>query len=257
MLAAVEEAGAAALGRGVGAGDDQAEGEGDGAQPDEVQQRPPAGARVGQRGELPPVQQQYGQQRQRHADAEEGVPVDQLGGGADRQQGDGGPPGPLLAALERVRQHQQQDAGDHGGGGGQRADGAGEDRGHVVHPAVAEGGEDRGDHVEQADHRRRGADDLGYGGGPHRPAVPARGRLLVSGHRPPPAEPGPGFRPLPGQTCATKPQHHRESRVYPAICSSTKNLRPLGRELCRPGSFPAGATGRRRRKYTCRHGSHE
>ena len=56
--------------------------------------------------------------------------------------------------LRRVGEHQQQDAGDHGGGRGQRADGAGEDRGEAVHPPLAEGGEDRRDDVEEPDHER-------------------------------------------------------------------------------------------------------
>ncbi len=76
----------------VGADDDQSEGEGTGAHEDEVGERAPAAARIGQGGELAPVAQQWCEQREGDDDADDRVAVGELGDGTRLQQRDGSPP---------------------------------------------------------------------------------------------------------------------------------------------------------------------
>ncbi|MGY4276888.1 hypothetical protein ACVILE_003068 [Streptomyces sp. M18.1] len=145
----------------VGVDHQQSEGEGAGGHEDEVGQRPPAAARVGERRELVAVAQQGREQGEGDDYAEQGVAVGELGDGAEGEQGHGRSPGPALAALEAVGEQEEQDAGAEGEGRGEGTEGAGEHLGEGVHAAVPEAGEDAGGDVEQAHECAGPADEEG------------------------------------------------------------------------------------------------
>lgn len=146
----------------MGADHDQPEEQRTGAHQHEVGRRPPSAARAGPRREPVAVAQEGDERRERDQGAREGVAAGELGDRAGRQQGDGGPPGPVPAPLDPVCEQQQQHPGAQREGGREGAERAGEHLGEGARTAVPGVGEGARGEVEQA---RQGARPAGEDGG--------------------------------------------------------------------------------------------
>ena len=129
-------------------------------QPAEHGQGPPAGARIADRVELAPVEDQHGEQPGGHDGPANVRVVREMDHGAGDEQQDHRAAGAALPPAQPVRQHEQQQAGEDVGGAGQvgqRARGQIED---PVQPVVrVQAGHGALDDVGQADQQGQPARD--------------------------------------------------------------------------------------------------